>query len=141
MGWAAESHAPGSGFLTPAHLALLAALSTGNHVIPVRRPLKTTPLHTHTIPTSSFPFLRLPPEAAFGSSLNPTYKCSWKEYQEDAETLNCRYERRKFDFVICWSWSWRNTRDARVEILEGRQKVEVSVQKQRSRCRTPSLTR
>src|SRR5271154_2465773 len=35
-------------------LTLLAALGTGNHVIPVRRRLKRTLLHTHTLPTSSF---------------------------------------------------------------------------------------
>ena len=34
MGWAAESHPAGSGFLTPAHSTLLGALSTGTHVIP-----------------------------------------------------------------------------------------------------------
>jgi hypothetical protein len=53
VGWAAESHALGSGFLTPAH-SLSCRSKHWQPRDPPPQPLKTTPLHTHTIPTSSF---------------------------------------------------------------------------------------
>jgi hypothetical protein len=45
---------PGQRFSDARPLTLLAALSTRSHVAPVRMRLKTTPLHTYTLPTSSF---------------------------------------------------------------------------------------
>ena len=73
QGWAAESHAPGKRFRRSKHW---------QPRDPRPQALKTTPLHTHTIPTSSFPFLRLlPPEVAFDSpssrlTMDPSEVCS-----------------------------------------------------------------
>jgi hypothetical protein len=78
---------PGSGFLTPAHKLCSRSKhwqSRDRHP----QALKTTPLHTHTIPTSSFPFLRpstrsrfqlivIPSQNGSVRSLQQAPPCSW----------------------------------------------------------------